>query len=284
MNMRKMLKRLLKVYMAFIIAFCVTTPVLAASIDETITPNEVYIENSSDGLLMPEAYVGSLTRNWDDESSGNSFPLPEIVHPEEPATKSPNLVTVTATPSKDGIVVHVSNLGVDSLDSVTVTARITGYQTTSLTASVPPIIGRDFTWNAPMIYCNMSYDITVDVVDGSGTFVKTGHWEYNYTEEVLAAIGLGKGTFSTRAESVEYHFRTHRNDIGVSVNNIVDYLGKAVDCYNDTLVNPGNYNIIQQTPRPGYEAAHKYTHKTTGLFIIVADSSQDILSFGGRTP
>ncbi|HHU31824.1 MAG TPA: hypothetical protein GXZ50_04075, partial [Clostridia bacterium] len=22
-----------------------------------------------------------------------------------------------------------------------------------------------------------------------------------------------------------------------------DYLGKAVDCYNDTLVNPGNYNI-----------------------------------------
>jgi len=68
------------------------------------------------------------------------------------------------------------------------------------------------------------------------------------------------------------------------VNNIVDYLGKAVDCYNDTLVNPDNYNIIQQTPRPGYEAAHKYTHKTTGLFIVVADSSQDILSFGGRTP
>ena len=63
-----------------------------------------------------------------------------------------------------------------------------------------------------------------------------------------------------------------------------DYLGKAVDCYNDTLVNPDNYNIIQQTPRPGYEAAHKHTHKTTGLFIIVADSSQDILSFGGRTP
>ena len=24
-----------------------------------------------------------------------------------------------------------------------------------------------------------------------------------------------------------------------------DYLGKAVDCHNDTLVNPGNYNIIQ---------------------------------------
>ena len=46
------------------------------------------------------------------------------------------------------------------------------------------------------------------------------------------------------SESVEYYFRTHRNDIDVSVNNIVDYLGKAVDCYNDTLMNPGNYKIF----------------------------------------
>lgn len=221
----------------------------------------------------------SASNNTED---GKSFLLPELVVGEGMSTFVPNAASLTASPDKDGIVAHVSNIGVDTLDSVTVTATITDHGTQSLTAPVPPLIGKNFTFVAPMTKCYMDYDLTLRVIDGSGTSTKTGSWEYNYTEEILAAMGWGAGTYATRGASLEYHFNKHHNDTGVKVDNLVDYLALAIDTFNDTLTNPEDYTITVQPPKDGFEPAHKYKHSTTGLFIIYGDNTDTIYSFGGK--
>lgn len=210
-------------------------------------------------------------------------PTAETIDVQEP--RVPNGIPITSTPRVNGtgIDVHVGNIGVDGLDSVTVTVSATGHsQPKSLTYYVPAIVGKTFSFDFPYIKCATTYNITIQIMDGSGNKTLYRTAELNYTEEALAAMGWGAGTYGTRCYSLERHFTKHHNDGGVGVNNLVAYLAMAINTFNDTLNNPGNYNVVQQTPKEGFEPAHKYTHKTTGLFIIYGDNTDTIYTFGGR--
>ena len=188
----------------------------------------------------------------------------------------PNAIPITVNPYYNKLVVHVGNIGVDSLDSVTVGGSATDYGTlTPKTHSVPPAIGKDFTWYIPQTKCHMEYDVTINIVDGSGTKYKTGHAELDYTNEKLANIGWGAGSFSSRTASLDYHFGKHHSEVGTS--NMYDYLIAADNCRQDAINNPSKYTI---TVSSGATVAHKYKNKTDGRFIILADSNHDILSFG----
>ena len=101
----------------------------------------------------------------------------------------PNAIPITVNPYYNKLVVHVGNIGVDSLDSVTVGGSATDYGTlTPKTHSVPPAIGKDFTWYIPQTKCHMEYDVQLIIVDGSGTKYKTGHAELDYTNENLLTL------------------------------------------------------------------------------------------------
>lgn len=124
------------------------------------------------------------------------------------------------------------------------------------------------------IVVNTTYSITIRIVDGSGTRTLYRTASLEYTDEILAAQGWGAGTYSSRTESLQKHFDKHHNDSGVNVNNIVAYLALAVATFNDTLNNPNDYRIVQQSGQTGFEAAHKYTHRTNHRFIIYGDNTE----------
>lgn len=204
--------------------------------------------------------------------------LPEITYTEDntSTTRVPNLIPITVNPYYNKLVVHVGNLGVDSIDSVTVSGTATDYgKLSSKTSSVPPVIGKDFTWNVPQTKCHMEYDVSISITDGSGNDYKTGHAELDYTNEKLASLGWGAGSFSSRTASLDYHFEKHHSE--VSTTNMYDYLIAADNCRQDAINNPSNYTI---TVSSGATAAHKYKNKTDKRFIILADSNHEILSFG----
>lgn len=203
--------------------------------------------------------------------------LPEVTIIEDtPKFGVPNGIPITVNPYYNKLVVHVGNIGVDTLDSVTVSGTATDYGSLAAkTYPVPPIVGKDFIWYVPQTKCHMEYDVTIKIVDGSGTDTKTGHAELDYTNEKLEALGWGAGSFSSRTDSLDYHFGKHHSEVGTS--NMYDYLIAADNCRTDAINNPSNYII---TVSGGATAAHKYKNKTDQRFIILADSNNDILSFG----
>lgn len=212
-----------------------------------------------------------------EEDFSNSRFLPDVTFTNSDAeTRVPNLIPINVNPYYNKLVVHVGNLGVDSIDSVTVKGTATDYGTlSSKTSSVPPVIGKDFTWNVPQTKCHMEYDVSISITDGSGNDYKTGHAELDYTNDKLATLGWGAGSFSSRTASLDYHFGKHHSEVGTS--NMYDYLIAADDCRQDAINNPSNYTI---TVSSGATAAHKYKNKSDSRFIILADSNNEILSFG----
>ena len=211
------------------------------------------------------------------------FLQPTIVECSNPDVYPPNLISVESKPRKDGtgIDVAIGNLGIDPLDLVTVTATDHPIPQTQ-SASAFPIIGKTFKFDIPMTKCDMRYYINVTVTDGTQTQYYTRNAGLEYSEEILAAMDWGRGTFSTRQASVNHHFSKHSGDIGVKAENIVEYLSLAIDTFNDTLYNPEDYKIVAQKPNPAFEAAHKYTHKTNYRFIIYGDDTDTIYTFGGK--
>lgn len=189
---------------------------------------------------------------------------------------SPNGIPITVTPSFTTLAVWVGNIGVDALDNVTVTGTATDYgRLPAQSGKVPAVVGKTFTWNIPMTKTTMNYQVTITVVDGSGTRVLNGDAKLEYDESKLASIGWHKGSFSTRAASLQYHFNKHKAE--VSSNNLYDYLIKAGTCRDDVANNPSNYT---KTVNSGATPAHKYKNKIDGRFIILTDSGNEILSFG----
>lgn len=214
------------------------------------------------------------------------FLLPTVVEYDTPDPQPANLISIESCPRNDGtgIDVTVGNLGVDGLDSVSISVSATDHPIAQTqTAYVLPILGKTFGFDIPMTKCDMTYYIHVIVTDGGQTqqFTRTAGLEYS--EERLALMDWGQGRgFSSRQDSLNYHFQKHHNDIGVNASNIVQYLGMAIDTFNDTLYNIDNYKVVLQAQQPGYEPAHKYTHKTNYRFIIYGDGTDTIYTFGGK--
>ena len=215
----------------------------------------------------------------------NDF-LPTVSYESLPEAYPSNLISIESYPRTDGtgIDVFVGNLGIDGLDSVTISVTATDHSTAQTqTGYVPILFGKTFSFDIPMTKCKMTYNIKVKVVDGTQTqnFNRTAKLEYS--EDQLASISWDAGTFNSRQDSANYHFGVHHDDVGVDAENMVQYMNLALDTYNDTISNPNNYKIVAQAERPNYKPAHKYTNKTNYRFIIYSDdSSKSIYTFGGK--
>jgi len=220
--------------------------------------------------------IGTTALASENSKQHNDIFLPTVTTYENYTIQSPNGIPITVTPSYDELVVWVGNIGVDTLDNVTVTGTATDYGTLPpKSGKVPPIIGKEFDWDVPMTKSHMNYDVTITVVDGSGTRILTGHAELKYTENQLATIGWGKGSFSSRTASLDYHFDKHHDEVNTS--NLYEYLIAADECRQDVANNPSDYI---KTVSSGATPAHKYKNRYDGRFIILADSNNEILSFG----
>ena len=101
-----------------------------------------------------------------EEQPEDSRFLPQVTYVEDnQIARVPNGIPITVNPYYNKLVVHVGNIGVDSLDSVTVSGSATDYGTlTPKTHSVPPVIGKDFTWYIPQTKCHMEYDVNIHIV------------------------------------------------------------------------------------------------------------------------
>jgi hypothetical protein len=188
----------------------------------------------------------------------------------------PNGIPIKVTPTYSDLTVWVGNIGVDPLDNVTVSGTATDYGTLSTkTGKVYPIVGKDFVWNVPMTKSHMQYNVSISIVDGSGTRSVTGTARLDYSEEQLSSLRWHQGSFVTRGASLDYHFKTHKNEVGTS--NLYEYLIAADQCRQDVANNPSNYTA---TVSVGATLAHKYKNNNDGRFIILSDYGNEILSFG----
>ncbi|MCG8542503.1 MAG: hypothetical protein MJA82_21600 [Clostridia bacterium] len=200
----------------------------------------------------------------------------------ETSSRVPNLIpiTVTARANGTGCDVHVGNLGVDGLDSVNVKLTATGYSTSkSYTYYVPPVIGKTFRFDFPMIKANTKYKASIRITDGGQTTWKNGEATLKYSETYLTGI-WNKGTFSSRGASLEYHLKKHGHE--VDSNNLVDYLNKAAQYRSEVLadIEKGDLSDYKVTIGTGSIPSKKYKNIKDGRYIILADSNQEIFSFG----
>lgn len=247
------MKKFLSFILSLVIIFTLSVPAFAA---ETTTSN----------AYLPTAENTTLTLESD-----------------QTQTKVPNGVPIDVIAKVDGtgVKVQVGNVGIDGLDNVTVTATATGYaKPKTQSGYVPPIIGRTFEFNFPYIDCNTTYNVTVDIVDGSGTKQVTGTAKLTWTEENLKYAHWHKGSSATRAASLEYHFSKHGSEVGAT--NLVEYLNFA-NIYRDQVlydINRGDTSDYTITSSPKPTPGTKYKSKSTGQFIILANSDQFILTYG----
>lgn len=189
----------------------------------------------------------------------------------------PNRVKVELTANKNGFQVHFSNAGVDAIDNVTITPNVTGYGTLKVKGGkIPAVVGKTFEWDAPAIKTLTEYKITYVLSDGKetqGGVLKGQRLPYT-------TAPWHSGTFVNVAASLDYHFDKHAHQ--VNARNIDDYIASAVRTRMDAMQNPSMYNTSDGKQSGGYVPSTKYTHKVSGVYVIVANSTNLIFSHGGR--
>ena len=200
-------------------------------------------------------------------------------------SKIPNIVEVDAIGKKDGTGVNVivSNLGVDGLDNVKIDVSATGYSTPKTKKGyIPALVGKTFEFNIPMIKCNTKYNVLATVTDGGDVETIPASAEVYFSESNLANAHWNKGTKSSRAASLEYHFDKHGSEVGAK--NIVYYLNYANYYRDEVLEDIKSFTMNKYTISPGTGSipSKKYTSRYTGEFIILANSDNSILSYGGN--
>lgn len=190
-------------------------------------------------------------------------------------------ISITAREDGTGVDVYVGNIGVDGLDRVEVKVRATGYSNSKTqVAYVIPVVGKTFNFDFPMIKANTSYYVNVTIYDGNQVKTKSGEANLVFSEQALSNANWNKGTFSTRAESLEYHFEKHGDEVNSA--NLVYYLNKAND-YRSEVINDINSNNVSKykiTNGTGNIPSKKYKNNYDSRFIILSNNGYDILSFG----
>lgn len=257
-----------KIFLSLIMTFLLLVNIIPINASAQEINDYIEYANSQENEYLPEITTDSIIYKNQDNS----------------LARIPNGIPISVTPRQNGIGVDVkvNNIGADGLDSVTVTVKTTGYSSSkSMTYYVPALLGKSFAFDFPMIKCDTVYDVTIKITDGGQTKTLYGQGTLTYSESTLANAKWHKGTYSSRAASIEDHLRRHGSE--VSSNNIVDYLNKATSYRSEVIsnINKGTasniYNIATGT---GSIPSKKYKHKTDGRYILLSNSGYEIFSFG----
>jgi len=196
--------------------------------------------------------------------------------------RSFNLVPIRVTANSDGTGcnVYVGNGGVDGLDSVTVTVKASGYSTPKTEKHyVPAILGKNFKFDFPMIEAETSYDVTITIYDAGQVKYREGSASIVFTESGLSGL-WHKGTFSSRAASLESHFGKHKDE--VNSKNLVNYLNQAMGYRSEILrdISNGDLSKYRVSTGTGSIPSKKYKSLSDGRFIILNNSTEEAFTFG----
>lgn len=220
------------------------------------------IEKIDDIILYPEVANTEVT-NF--EENINTFFLPNGIP-----------MSITANSDRTGCKVKVGNLGIDKLDKVIVSVKATGHSKVyKQEAKINPIVGKTFSFNIPMIKSSTTYNVEVKIIDGKKIKTKTGKAKIEYTESSLNGKWNRGSSYSSRAHSLEDHFKRHGKEVGST--NIVNYINKALKYRSDVSKSLTN---IKKTPGTGSIPSTKYKNTVDGRYIILANSNKEIFSFG----
>lgn len=235
---------------------------------------EVYAEDDL-GLI---ANSDEITVSIPDESSDTITTRKGI--------RLPNAVTVRVSPSETGLTIKVNNIGVDTIDSVTVTIKSPkmysqkGSNSKTVTfVNVPPALTKTKTMSIPMIRTKMTYTGSVVIRDGGKVAYKDTKSSLSFSNETLSQEWL-KGTFPNLRDSLDYHFEKHHADKYVKVKNIAQYLRVSSSARQEMKnINKSNSKYTVTYPKTN---SKKVLNKITKRYILLNKNNKKLYSFGGR--
>ncbi len=236
----------------------------------------VSIENSSIGSLIGESDKNLYIAN--NKGSNNLIKSIGI----------PNILTVDWKASSTQIFIYVENIGIDSVDSFTGTVKVTNGSSKSFAAyKLKAGKTRTITVNLNMVKCYEDINVSYIGKDGKNEIASNtshGHREIpSYLKNVW-----NRGTFSSVDDSINYHFRTHHNDTSVNAADIQTFAQKAYSYKNKVvrdkimLTQAQLLRIYYISKGTGRIPSHKYKNKTNYQFVLLSDSGNYILSYGGK--
>lgn len=211
---------------------------------------------------------------------------------ESPNTKTaqgirlPNSITVKVSPSETGLTIKVNNIGVDTVDIVSVNIKSpkmygqSGSNSKTVTfTKVPPALTKTKTMSIPMVRTKMTYKGRVTIKDGGKVVYNTTNSSLSFSDKQLSPDWL-KGTFPTLSNSLDYHFAKHHDDRYVKVKNMAQYLRMSASARSEmkNITKSNNkYNVTY--PKTN---SRKVLNKTTKRYILINKDNKKLYSFGGN--
>lgn len=201
--------------------------------------------------------------------------------------KLPNAVTVRVEPSETGLTIKVNNIGVDTVDSVSVIINSTklysqkGRNTKTVTfTDILPAITSTKTMSIPMVRTKMSYEGSVTISDAGKVANKSTSSSLELSTNQLSADWLTGGGFNSLHDSVDYHFEKHYTDEYIKADTITQYLRMSTTAreeMKDITTTSNNYKVTNPSSN-----SRKITNTKTKRYILIDISSKKLYSFGGN--
>lgn len=187
------------------------------------------LANVADDLRAQQ--VTNITQNYGNEILGSSDSSSEIreIQTNKGEEKIlgntlPNYVILNWVATEDSIIFDITNLGIDSVDLVYGTID-TGNMKKSFQFSNVGIGKNKYTISGvPLLTCEERIKITWYAKDGGETFGSATSTGSRQIPQSLLNL-WGPGSFGSRAECLNYHFKTHGKEVAAS--NICEYVRKA---------------------------------------------------------
>ena len=203
----------------------------------------------------------------------------------------PNAVTTRLIPSDTGLTIKVNNIGVDTIDSITVKIKAPGIYTkknkgnitktkTVTFTNVFPGITKTKTMNIPMVRSKMTYKGTVTSKDSGKKVTSTASASREFSTDQLSQVWL-KGNSKTLRDAVDYHFGKHYDDKYIRVTNLSQYLKKATNDWKsmkNIKKSNSKYNVRINTDKNEI----KVKNNNTKRYIIINKSNKKLYSYGGN--
>lgn len=252
------MKRKLEIIMALILSVCMILPISASA------------ESRNTGSI-----IGS-TVSYDDQIIGQSI--------TPTAMRIPNILTVNWVASATQVIITVTNIGIDTVDTFAGTVVVQGGSSSSFSiASITPLSTRTIYVNLNMLKCYESITVNYYGIDGGTEFGQGSSPGHREIPSTLSSYWI-QGASATVYASINYHFGTHGTE--VSSTNIVDYATKAANYRNEIVSDIANLsteslnNKYTITVSIGATVAHKYKNKSDARYAILSDAGYQIVSFG----
>lgn len=209
----------------------------------------------------------NLNKSTEIEISQDNIFRPEIeTFSTEKETKVPNKFTLYGNADENQVIIKIGNIGIDSLDSVSLSIK---EGTRTVSKFVGKVLPGSKEVRVPFLMKKSVEHMTVTctIVDAGQTVIKTLNVSRSVPAKALNR--WHRGSFPTQIASLDSHYAKHGSQVGAS--NIIQYLNKA-DGFSQNLRGSHISNVPGSVP-----GVKRY--RKLGKYIDIAPNKQ-IISFG----